>query len=118
MRRYMDAMPNILRQMQLLWKKEFLSFLFAPLFAVTPAKDDRPVQTATMSGCSCDVCSVHCLYCGSDSSSFAGVGLMLKLFSLWFLLMSLALKYTYVRTYMYISMHICTYMHLLCSAHI
>jgi ubiquitin-protein ligase E3 B len=47
--RYMDAMPNILRQMQLLWKKEFLSFLFAPLFAVTPAKDDRPVQTATMS---------------------------------------------------------------------
>ena len=48
--RYMEAMCHILKQLDLLWRREFVSLLFTPLLALTPAAE--PSTTTIKKGAS------------------------------------------------------------------
>ena len=46
-KRHLEAAPHILKQILLLWKREFVSLLFAPLLALTLAAETTATKVPT-----------------------------------------------------------------------
>ena len=60
-KRHLEAAPHILKQILLLWKREFVSLLFAPLLALTPAAETTATKVPTSQSEPVMKCILPCL---------------------------------------------------------
>ena len=49
--RMLEAVPHVRKQLQCIWKSQFVSFLFAPVMALTPAVVELPSSKGRRNRC-------------------------------------------------------------------